>query len=158
MPRKKTDPIERFDSKIITLENGCWFWTGFKNPAGYGTFPVTPKFTMMAHRYAYELHVGPIPKGLQIDHLCRNRACVNPAHLEAVTAMENTMRGFGPAALNTRKTHCPKGHPYEGENLAQWQGQLVGRRYCRECQRAHNRNVYRRLYASPNYTPRYREA
>lgn len=80
---------------------------------------------------SHELHKGPIPEGLVIDHLCRNRGCVNPDHLEAVTQRENILRGEGLAAANARKTHCPKGHPYSGENL--YVVPSSGRRQCRIC-------------------------
>lgn len=93
----------------------------------------------MAHRVAYELVVGPIPDGLQLDHLCKVRKCVNPAHLEAVTCGENIRRGdTGKAAaeVQSSKTHCPQGHPYSGDNLAHYRGRH-GRRYraCRICRR-----------------------
>jgi hypothetical protein len=89
-----------------------------------------------AHRVAYVLSVGPIPKGLTIDHLCRNRGCVNPTHLEAVTQRENTLRSpIALAALNAAKTHCPKGHPYSGANV-----ELRGRsRGCRSCHQERSR-------------------
>ena len=80
------------------------------------------------HRLVYELFVGSIPVGLTLDHLCRVRHCVNPAHLEPVTLAENTLRGEGPTAVNSRKTHCPKGHPYDVMDS--------GRRRCLVCRRA----------------------
>ena len=98
----------------------CWLWTGALNEHGYGVFnkPAdTPRgmATCKAHRFAYELLVGPIPEGLDLDHVyvrgCRYRNCVNPAHLEPVTNHENSLRG-----LRSQKTHCPQGHKYTVEN------------------------------------------
>lgn len=118
-----------FWSKVPTglSDEECWPWQGAFHHNGYGRFG---KFR--AHRASYEHFVGPIPTGLTIDHLCRNRACVNPAHMEPVTAVENMMRGNAPAAINSRKTHCIRGHALSGENLYV---KPDGRRECRECQR-----------------------
>lgn len=99
--------MERFWSKVEKTE-GCWNWLGNITPIGYGGFFLDGK-NRRAHRVAYELSIGPIPKGLVIDHLCRNRRCVNPDHLEAVTQGEN--RGRVPV-----KTHCNYGHPLIGDN------------------------------------------
>lgn len=107
----------RFEAKI-NRSGSCWLWVGGRNLAGYGIFH-PPRVdgrvqSLMAHRVAYELHVGPIPAGLQIDHLCGTKACVNPAHLEAVTSRENTMRAANaPATINAGKTRCPRGHEYD---------------------------------------------
>ena len=90
---KKQGPEERFDTKYIVDENtGCWQWIGAIDDSGYGEFGLNKKI-VYAHRYSWELEHGPIPEGLQIDHLCRNRACVNPVHMELVTTQENTRRG-----------------------------------------------------------------
>lgn len=106
----------------------CWLWTAALHN-GYGSFYLPGAGTRRAHRIAYEALVGPIPEGLTLDHLCRNRGCVNPAHLEPVTNKENILRGVGITAENARKTHCVNGHPLEGYNLMFQPG---GRR-CREC-------------------------
>ena len=101
--------------------------------------------TMPAHRYAYEELVGPIPEGLQLDHLCRNRSCVNPDHLEPVTCRENLRRGETLNAANLAKTHCPAGHPYAGENLSIT---AKGFRECIECGRTRSREFQRQKRAA----------
>jgi hypothetical protein len=107
--------------------DACWEWGGYRNPKGYGIVGRTGR-TMMAHRVAYEATVGPIPEGMQIDHICRNRPCVNPSHLEVVTPGENTRRGW----IVNRTPACPKGHIYTPETT------YIGRRgerYCKICRR-----------------------
>lgn len=112
--------------------NACWIWLASHDRKGYAQFG-TPdaRSTLRAHRIAYEFMVGPIPEGLQLDHLCRNHGCVNPAHLEPVTNRENRLRG---TALIT---HCPQGHPYSTENTYR---NPAGHRYCITCRR----ETYRR--------------
>lgn len=114
---------------------GCWLWIGAshvpnpKTPTNrYGRFRVDSQRVIYAHRFAYELWHGPIPPGLTIDHLCRNTRCVNPAHLEAVTGVENTMRGNGVMARNARKQRCLNGHAFVMRS--------DGHRWCPLCQRA----------------------
>ncbi len=117
--------------------NGCWTWTAQLSKAGYGRFRPDPYSNTGAHRYSYELHKGPIPKGLDIDHLCCNPSCVNPDHLEAVTTAENLRRveerGRSPNHYRHR-THCPKGHPLSGDNLYVARASNGGKaRHCKRC-------------------------
>jgi hypothetical protein len=127
-----------------TDENGCWRWIGSLTPKGYGRFWFKGRL-ISAHRWAYEHFVGPIQAGMQIDHLCRNHACVRPDHLEVVTCRENLMRGETLAAANARKAHCNNGHEYTPENTYQ---RPAGRRECRSCWKAQNDRSaeYRRQY------------
>jgi HNH endonuclease len=115
------------------FEGDCWIWTGSACTGGYGHLRLggwrhyRPRQTILVHRLSYELHKGSIPDGLTIDHLCRQRRCFNPNHLDAVTMRENTMRSDAVTAVHARKTHCPAGHPYV---------LISGRRSCRICRRA----------------------
>lgn len=117
------------DRVSIVPITGCWMWMAAIHWTGYGVGK-----DGLAHRHSYEAFVGPIPSGLQIDHLCRNRWCVNPAHLEAVTQKVNIMRGHGFGAKNARRTHCPRGHPYSDTNTKVWVGaDGCRRRACIAC-------------------------
>lgn len=112
----------------------CRLWLGRITNHGYG-FWCVDGVVFSTHRLAYELAIGPIPTGLTIDHLCRNRACCNPHHLEPVTNRENVMRGAGFGAINARKTHCSRGHEYTPENTYR-RPDGPGWRKCRTCELA----------------------
>ena len=115
----------------MSAETGCWVWTAYRDRDGYGVVSDTSNRGRRAHRAVYELHVGPIPEGLQLDHLCRNTGCVNPAHLEPVTCRVNLLRGDTVNARNAQKTHCKRGHEFTPENT----GRQPRGRYCRTCSR-----------------------
>jgi hypothetical protein len=127
---------ERFWAKVAITDT-CWNWTATTDTRGYGQLWVDGRFER-AHRYSYELLVGPVPQGLELDHLCQNKGCVRPAHLEPVTHKLNTQRGIanrtsrrGMDHHNRRKTHCPQGHEYTPENTKWYRGG----RACRACAR-----------------------
>lgn len=134
---------ERLANRIEIGPNGCWNWTGALSH-GYGHVWFRD-LGQYAHRVVWTLLRGPIPDGLHIDHLCENRACVNPEHLEPVQPWVNLYRGNAPAALNLRKTHCLRGHPLAGDNL---RIDYRGNRRCRICQNAHQRASYHKHKAA----------
>lgn len=114
------------------IDGQCWRWTRSHNPKGYGKLRVDRKVRHV-HRFAYEIWVGPIPTWLEIDHRCRVRDCINPSHLEAVTHAENLRRGDTIPAINSRKTHCLRGHEFTPANIM-WQTQNGRKgRHCRRC-------------------------
>lgn len=133
--------VERIQAQVQVDVNGCWVWLGSKDRAGYGQTMYLGK-VRRAHRVSYEVLVAPIPEGLVLDHLCRNRSCVNPAHLEPVTQRENLRRGDTLNAANVLKTHCPRGHPYSGDNL--YRDPTHGFRRCRACASEREANRERR--------------
>lgn len=140
MPRTVKHPEYRYR---VDNGTGCWLWTATLNTAGYGVAPTGKRGgKTLAHRLVYTFHVGAVPTGLELDHLCRFRHCVNPDHLEPVTHAENVRRGHN-GRHNKVKTHCPTGHAYIGDNIKWYQG----RRYCRECHRIDGRRYKAALKA-----------
>jgi hypothetical protein len=118
---------------LVDLSAPCWVWPGTRDANGYGKIWLDNQ-QLLAHRYIWRLIRGEIPRGLTIDHLCRVHGCVNPQHLELVTQGENTLRGMSPSAINKRKTHCLRGHPYDAANTYY---QPDGNRRCRTCKVIH---------------------
>lgn len=139
----------RFDAKVLPEPNsGCWLWTGALQNDRYGHFRIGGRYAsqnIIAHRFSYEFHCGPIPDGYTIDHLCKVTCCVNPDHLEPVTQYENLRRSSAwypeTYARRRRATHCRRGHELTPENT--YQGKNRGR--CRICGRARDNERYRRL-------------
>ncbi len=131
----------RFLAKTRRAESGCLEWTASVQSQGYGSFSVARSKTKLAHRWIYEATVGPISPGLTIDHLCRNRRCVEVAHLEPVPMAENNRRGNSATGLNARRTHCEQGHELAGDNL---RIRANGARVCKACNRAANRATWRK--------------
>lgn len=121
---------ERFWLRVEVGE-GCWLWKAGTQATGHGRFYADRK-AVPAHRFSYELLIGPIPEGLVIDHLCRNPSCVNPDHLEPVTQGENIRRGDNQGPIGRRASKCPLGHPYDEINTYI---SPSGIRDCRECRR-----------------------
>lgn len=136
---------ERLLLKLKIDKRGCWIWYGQKNESGYGVYR-----RKGAHRAVYEEFIGTIPLGLELDHLCKQKNCVNPNHLEPVTRAENMSRvdfsnhGKHLAEAQRRKTHCPQGHPYIPENIyyekTPYRGGIARR--CKICQNAKSRKYY----------------
>lgn len=125
---------ERFWKKVNKTAR-CWEWTGSKNYRGYGQFCIVRISKCQAHRISMYYAGKEVPSDMSVDHLCRNPACVNPAHLEICDLRTNILRGFGVTAENHRKTHCVHGHPLFGENLrwAKDEKGLMTKRCCRTC-------------------------
>ncbi|MEU5477448.1 HNH endonuclease [Streptomyces mirabilis] len=128
-------PVDRLFAKIGEGPGGCWVWLGGRAGTGYGQFRWQGR-DWPAHRVVYEFFIAEIPDGLDLDHLCRVRHCVNPWHMDPVTRRVNIIRGDAPK-LKRAKTHCPRGHPYSDVNTYVYRG----RRSCRACRRERYREV-----------------
>lgn len=145
--RRMRDPVERFWSHVDKDgPGGCWLWTGNLNHLGYARYFITvaPKtrISVPAHQFAYEALVGPAPDGLEPDHLCRVRHCVNPAHVEWVTHRENVLRGTSFMATKAAQETCVNGHPFTEENIYRRPGRPTWRA-CRQCLRDRARELAR---------------
>jgi hypothetical protein len=138
---------ERLFSRCKENEAGCWIWTGAKAGTGYGHIVVKGR-GRPAHRVMYEFLIADVPEGLDLDHLCRTRDCVNPWHLEPVTRRVNIIRGEKPA-MNSGKTHCPRGHAYDESNTIVYRGS----RFCLACKRERGREYQRRKREAQNAVP-----
>ena len=157
LPQRKRNPdgtyakvsaVDRFWAKVNKTDS-CWLWTG-STSRGYGQFRVGNK-VVPAHRWAYQQAKGPIPKGLELDHLCRVRHCVNPDHLEAVTNSVNWLRGQHPSAVSHRSSHCHRGHPFTEANTYILKNKY---RRCRTCDRErHRRYREQRKLAAKTQAP-----
>lgn len=142
------EQLERFERHVSPEPNsGCWLWTGWHDRKDYGGVTID-KVSQQAHRASYEHYVGPIPEGLVVDHLCRNTACVNPQHLEAVTCKVNLNRGIHRNAI---KTHCYKGHAFTPENT---RVNAKGGRACRTCARTYRVENWHFHHPDAPYKPR----
>jgi hypothetical protein len=161
----KSDPMVLFMRKVVKQPDGCWRWTGAVDTrAHYGIFTYWDwdgkRYSARAHRWLYKQKRGPLTREQLLDHTCHNEAyargecaggieclhrrCVNPEHLVIATHQENILRGAGQAALNAAKTHCPRNHPYSGDNLMI---SKTGGRVCRACNRERCREYYHRTKA-----------
>jgi len=132
------DPDIKIKRLSRHLENGCIEWVGRIHTGGYGRTKLNG-VEQPVHRYVWEKKNGKIPGSLVIDHLCRNRVCINVDHLRVVTAAENTLCGYGAAAINKRKTHCKRGHELVGQNLVIHE--LKNGKNMRQCRICHRRNA-----------------
>lgn len=122
--------IDRFWQFVEEADNGCWEWVGCVKSSGYGIFSLGRRGTAFrAHRVAWSILRGRLSDAQTLDHLCRNRRCVNPAHLDPVSNKENILRGESFSAKNARKTHCQRGHEFTPENISEYRG----KRRCRAC-------------------------
>ena len=133
MDKRRRPVAVRFWEKVKKSDQ-CWVWQAGGHPRGYGRFRAEGGALVWAHRWSYQQAYGAIPRGLGLDHLCRNPSCVRPDHLEPVTQKTNVLRGVSFAADNARKSECPAGHPLGGPNLYL---NPAGRRECRACRKYH---------------------
>ena len=146
LPMKQVDLDERLVARFwknVRVTDGCWEWLLSLNDHGYGQIRINRQ-PFRAHRLSWQIHHGPVPEGMCLDHLCRNRACVNPAHLEPVSVRENNLRGVGACASNAKKTSCRFGHLYTPENTYRRPG--FNFRECITCMRGRESDRPKRCY------------
>lgn len=132
------DTLDRLLSRVRSQPNGCWMWTGSLTDEGYGQIHFwinKRKITRRVSRVSFEIFIRTLGKREIPDHLCRNRGCINPTHMEPVSNRTNVLRGVGPTARNARKTHCKRGHAFTPENTYTTQNM----RHCRKCRAARMR-------------------
>lgn len=145
----------RFWKKVEVIPGGCWLWKASKFSNGYGYFHVRQdgeRKANLAHRWCYEQMKGPIPEGLDLDHTCRVRHCVNPDHLEPVTRSMNLSRSPLMGRANSSKTHCKHGHLLDGDNVYL----INGHRHCKRCKLERNRQIRARIKQDPEALARRR--
>jgi len=135
-----------FSARLATFTDpdACWLWPGYIRADGYGTCRYRDKPGSLVHRAAYEELVGPIPSGMEIDHLCRVRHCFNPKHLQPVTPKTNSHRSESFSGRNARKTHCKRGHAFDAANTYNYRGVRI----CRTCVRMHGKHYRQRRQAA----------
>lgn len=152
MPPPRTDWVPRLWAKVQRADgDGCWLWTGYVSGNGYGRFRKNHADpSQAAHRLTYELEVGPIPEGHDLDHLCRVRACVRPSHLEPVTRSENLARGDA-GGWQRNKDRCDNGHPFTEENTYRRKDR-PNRRECRTCRRDARRRFVSRAASNGEFS------
>ena len=140
------DLKDRLRQNVIVDDNGCWLWQLSLRANGYGQIVVGEE-VLYAHRVSYEVFVGPIRPGKEIDHLCRVRKCINPQHIEAVSHRENMRRSATVFGENARKTHCKRGHSFDEKNTYRTP---KGARQCRKCLCMHAKNARKKRKADQN--------
>jgi hypothetical protein len=139
---KLNEVKNRFLSKIEKID-GCWVWKGYIDKSGYGRLSINNR-SEWVHRISFYIYNGFFPKdGMVVDHICRNRKCVNPEHLREATQRQNCLENsISRSYLNSLKTHCPKGHEYSEDNTKIKYRNNIKMRYCIECSRIYARNKY----------------